>query len=1046
MALRQPQPRATRTGASHKPSRGNSAARSSAYAKTSNRKAGKGRSTSSKQSKQKRGRKSSATRANVFRDAQAKSNAALGLDVSDEIEVAKAGFSVSKSNSKLSYEESMDLIGKRRNNTDDITEKELEELEAIQEEEEEAKTREKDTKAFRESVAQTKVPIYGNLRVQEKPDNAIRFFGHNINSMSFWLNYNYKAERLKYIFEQYGIDTMGLQEVCINWSKFKSSQTLASLLRHGPERIRSVASYNKTELENQGRHQRGGTSTIIRDQLAGFVVDSGVDATGLGRYSWYKLEGEPGHCTYVITAYAPCGNSAMGDGTVYKQQERFIQLNGLRTNPKTMFRDDLLATLRRWRAAGHRVVLMMDANEPVLDGCLCKALQGEDLMMQEAVHSVMPGPGPNTHFRGKDAIDGIWYSSDLELISASYLPFDANMGDHRPVAADFTMESILGKHLKKIVPPPARRLNSKVKKIRQEYINRLENSFRKHGIYEKLLVLESRATYPVTEEVAKALEALDVLVTELMLHAEKKCRKLRAGHYEFSPVIKGWLDKCHAYKQLIRLKLRGHSSKINVGNLKRFARRCKIENPLDLTRQELGDLYRECREHCKRLLAESPWLRKQYLSDKLSDAIAKANDEDAKRIQDIIKQEARAKSWAGIKMCTKPNGVSACTEIDVPQPDGSVAKMLKKEEIEDGIHEEIMKRFARADGAPICHGPLYDLLGYCADTEAAEQILEGTFVPPPGTDGPTLVILEEISRIWKKLGDGEVELTVTQEDYQHYWRRVKERIASSYSGLHFGHYKSTAYSDFLSKVLAKKISIISQTGSAPDRWARGLSVMLEKIAGVALVTKLRAILLMEADFNFHNKLIFGKRMLDLARAHDLVPEEIYSAKGKTSEDAILHQVLMYDIARQLRRPLLVASVDASQCYDRVAHAMAALILRAYKVRQSSVMGMLQPIQCMEYYLRTGFGESTSFSGGKHDKKQGLCQGNGAAPPTWQQISTIMIRAQHRLGHGVLIESPISKRSIKQVGVCYVDDNNMWAGLAPDDDDISTTHKGQQSCR
>ena len=57
-------------------------------------------------------------------------------------------------------------------------------------------------------------------------------------------------------------------------------------------------------------------------------------------------------------------------------------------------------------------------------------------------------------------------------------------------------------------------------------------------------------------------------------------------------------------------------------------------------------------------------------------------------------------------------------------------------------------------------------------------------------------------------------------------------------------------------------------------------------------------------------------MLDLARAHNLVPEEIYSAKG--------NQVLMYNIARQLRHPLLVASVDASQCYDRVAHAIAAL--------------------------------------------------------------------------------------------------------------------------
>ena len=62
---------------------------------------------------------------------------------------------------------------------------------------------------------------------------------------------------------------------------------------------------------------------------------------------------------------------------------------------------------------------------------------------------------------------------------------------------------------------------------------------------------------------------------------------------------------------------------------------------------------------------------------------------------------------------------------------------------------------------------------------------------------------------------------------------------------------------------------------------------MEKLAGVALVTKLRAILLMEADFNFHNRIIFAKRMLDNARAHDIVPAEIYSEKGCTAEDALL---------------------------------------------------------------------------------------------------------------------------------------------------------------
>ena len=56
--------------------------------------------------------------------------------------------------------------------------------------------------------------------------------------------------------------------------------------------------------------------------------------------------------------------------------------------------------------------------------------------------------------------------------------------------------------------------------------------------------------------------------------------------------------------------------------------------------------------------------------------------------------------------------------------------------------------------------------------------------------------------------------------------------------------------------------------------------MIEKIAGVVPVSKLCAILRIEADFNFHNKLVFGQRMMDLAREHKKVLEEIYSEKGK----------------------------------------------------------------------------------------------------------------------------------------------------------------------
>ena len=223
-----------------------------------------------------------------------------------------------------------------------------------------------------------------------------------------------------------------------------------------------------------------------------------------------------------------------------------------------------------------------------------------------------------------------------------------------------------------------------------------------------------------------------------------------------------------------------------------------------------------------------------------------------------------------------------------------------------------------------------------------------------------VIILKEIARIWILMGDGEVNIIITKQDFQHYWRRVKERTASSFLGQHFGHYAAAAHSDLLSEVHARHLTLITKISTAPKRWSKGLSLMLENITGVSVVTKLRAILLMEADFNCHNRLIFGDRMMKLARDNGLVPEEIYIKKGKTPEDAILQQVLVYDITRQLRRPLLVVSKKTAQCYSRITHTVASLTLRAYKVRQSSVSSILPPIQTMEYYLRTGFGVFVSF--------------------------------------------------------------------------------------
>jgi len=151
-------------------------------------------------------------------------------------------------------------MDRRRNPESEITSKELKEIENAAKDNQKAARAKKSKEKFRQTIANTKVPVHENLRVETKDDKAIRVLGVNINIMSFWLKYNYKAKRLKFIFEKYGVDIAGLQEVYINWSKFKASQIIASILRVKTEKIRLVASHNERETKNIGRYQREGTT------------------------------------------------------------------------------------------------------------------------------------------------------------------------------------------------------------------------------------------------------------------------------------------------------------------------------------------------------------------------------------------------------------------------------------------------------------------------------------------------------------------------------------------------------------------------------------------------------------------------------------------------------------------------------------------------------------------------------------------------------------------------------------------------------------------
>ena len=128
-------------------------------------------------------------------------------------------------------------------------------------------------------------------------------------------------------------------------------------------------------------------------------------------------------------------------------------------------------------------------------------------------------------------------------------------------------------------------------------------------------------------------------------------------------------------------------------------------------------MYYECKNKYKKLLAKSPWLRKLFLSQKLQSAINEGRDQEANEIKAIMRGENQRRTWRSIDQGLGKTRTPAPTMVETEEETGKVQHRTK-EGVKAAIHEELDTRLDRASSAPICNGPLFELLGYNADTEA----------------------------------------------------------------------------------------------------------------------------------------------------------------------------------------------------------------------------------------------------------------------------------------------------------------------------------------
>ncbi len=218
-------------------------------------------------------------------------------------------------------------------------------------------------------------------------------------------------------------------------------------------------------------------------------------------------------------------------------------------------------------------------------------------------------------------------------------------------------------------------------------------------------------------------------------------------------------------------------------------------------------------------------------------------------------------------------------KVQVEDGNCGILEFDTQEGVQNVIFSKVhWKRYKLAEEAPICKRSLRRQFGYMLTLPTARSVLDGSYDFLPDIDEATKELFEECAKILSTVPANLVTGIISQERWQQRWKKVKEDTSLSPSRLHFGNDIAGANCNYVSQFHALRVSLALKKGIVLELWANGLLVMLEKMFGVRLVSKLQAILLMEADFNAMDKEVYGVRMLEEARKYKLIPEEIFSEK------------------------------------------------------------------------------------------------------------------------------------------------------------------------
>jgi hypothetical protein len=294
------------------------------------------------------------------------------------------------------------------------------------------------------------------------------------------------------------------------------------------------------------------------------------------------------------------------------------------------------------------------------------------------------------------------------------------------------------------------------------------------------------------------------------------------GQVPFSPQLIVTWKKIKAWQLIIR-KCMG--AKIDSRYLHRVLRAADITDISLTTEQDARENLNAVQRNYENLKRNAAALQSTWLEEVAATRSSEGNLSIAQEIRNLTTRGKQRRDARTIKNSILGVNRKALSSIEVLSEEGTWVELSEQADIERALQSELASRFNQAASTPFCQDPLLSVGPY-ATTTLANEILRGNYSLPD--------INHWASQLLPFLKQ---EIPTKSPKYcliqQHIagWKCVKERTSAGPSGITIPHMKAHGRSILLSNIDTILANLPYIHGFSPERWRKGLDVMLEKSQG-----------------------------------------------------------------------------------------------------------------------------------------------------------------------------------------------------------------------